>query len=370
MSFFLIGAVLAAAGGFTATPLDDGSRIVLSSTRPATENKDVRCRWTLYKDALPAASGAWYVQGLGAGSPMTNAAPEILGQLWDRGGDFALRVRFVTGEDDPDKEKLLAVSQIDYPRKKVRPLSAFVGKPAVLATTPGTYEFTLPSVRIRFDRATGLLSGYATGWWSSTEWFRRPMTFDFGEDAPRIRLETFTPPAETNGVWSFRTVSWWKDSAKNFEIRVATDWQVRGDGRVVSSSAIRAFGLPRTLPRVGWAFVLAPPDPLVQYYGRDPAADSSDRRYEGLTGLYSSTAAGCGRHDAARAVSFDAGSDHLAFSTLGDDFSLEVGTTPSKATFCGLVADREAPTDRDWRLDVLVSPEKTLQALALPPPVN
>jgi len=372
MTISILCAAILAAGAFSIEPLDGGARVVLSSSRPAESNEDVRCRWMFYKDAIPAAAGLWDVSGLGFGASITNSAPEIFRDLKTRGGDLALRVRFVTGDPEPSKETLLGVGQVDYPRQSVRHLPKFSGEPPVLSETVSDYVFTLPSTVIRFDRSTGLLSGFATGWWSKTEWMKRPMVFDFGDPAPRIRLETFSKPVETNGVWTFRTVSWWtlgEGSAKtNFELRVSTDWQVRGDGRVVSKTVVRPFGLRHILPRVGWAFVLEPPDPLVQYYGAGPAADSADRSHEGVTGLYESSVRGCGSHELTRAVSFDAGSDHLAFSTLGGNFSLEVGETPSKGTFCGLVFARQTETDRDWYLNVLISPEKTLLAMSVPDP--
>ena len=365
MYFVLFAAALSGAP-YAVTPIDDGARIVLENRQPPGDATKARCRWIVYRDGLPYANGSWALRDFAPGCALTNAAPEVLGTLQEDPCDLALRVRFVTGDEDVDKETLLAIDQVDYPRN-ARALPQYVGEPAELSETPGFYEFKTPATRIRFDRSTGLLAGFATGWWSLTEWMGSPLSFDFGEDAPRIRLEEFTAPSQTNGVWTFRTISWWEypasaEKPRNFEIRVATDWTVRGDGRVCLESSIRPFGERLELPRLGWATVLTPKDPLIQYHGAGEAAQPKGQPPRVLTGLYTTSVANCGRPTQVRAIAFDAEHNYLSFATLGDDFNLEIARTRSGATFCGIAAARQLVADQDWQIKLLISPEKVLRA--------
>jgi hypothetical protein len=274
---------------------------------------------------------------------------------------MALRVQFAEGsQENPEGGAVLAEDQIEFPRPVLRAPSP-CDRPPRLERAGSAWRLSASGVTYVFDRRRATLAAIATGRWFETDWLARPVEFE----APtplRLVSATLSDPVATNAAVSFTAVTRWvpDGAADAGAYEAAARWTVRGDGWLFCQSEVRPVGGMCPRARVGWRFTLAPPMPLLQYYGRSDTAAFTGR------GVVADKTPGVFRATAVRALALDAGWDHLSFGAAGAPFDAELARDPAESRLV-LRAPVAGAARGASRLAFALFPGKRLSALpALP----
>jgi len=342
----------------------------------------------------------------------------------------------------------VASDQIDFPRLVPAPELGVCKKAPKVTEDDKSLTFRAGGVEYAFCKKTGMpYSIKAIGVFRDREWLKEPMKPDLfrapssNEVGPGQRwmaaglhdmtcVDAKISSLATNdpGCVTFDVVSRWKggrnvrlDNFGNSEttmrdagpvggdnaLVIAAHWTVRGDGALVCQSEMTWDGKALDVARMGYRFVFGEPDLFVEYFGAGPEENYRDRKSGAFLGRYSADAKDfyfpyarnedCGNHENTRSVSFDAGWDHLSFTTCAEPFAFEVNPyspveliaynhppelPDATKTEFGLYAETRGlggascgpdvmgrdrvKTDRPYALSFVIRPEKAEGAVRVP----
>jgi len=422
------------------------AKIILRNKNYFIDATGIDCRWTVYREGRQVASGIFpldvFRKGLlGPQQEKSVPIPPIVNELRGKGGEVSLRVKFLKGKDE------VAIDQIDFPRLVPAEGLATCKEAPEMTEDEKSYAFKAAGVEYAFCKKTGMPYSIKTGKISKTEWlkemakpdlFRTPSSNEVGPgqkwmaaglhdmECAGVEFSDFTNAVD--GV-AFSVVSRWKGKRNvrldNFghcnttmadqgavggdnALVIAARWTVRGDGALVCQSEFKWDGKPVEVARIGYRFVFGMDNLLVEYFGAGPEENYRDRMSGAFLGRYHASSGefyfpyarneDCGNHQGTRSVSFDAGWDHLSFTTCADPFAFEVNpyspvelirynhppelpqiektefgvyaeTRGLGGASCGpdvLPRDR-VKTDRAYKLAFVIRPEKAEGAVSVPP---
>lgn len=358
--------ILVIAAAFTAFFTNDFRQVALANVSHAPDAAKVECRWTVYRDGAHYANGTFGLTRFRTGpiKPGETAIapiPHVLKGLSRKSGDLSLRVRFM--DVSRPVAHLIDVVQLELPRRvPAAPLDP-VRDPVEVTTNGSLLVVSGNGVSWGFNRRDGSIVSAKTGRWSKQEWFAEPPSF-VGLGAYRGSSE-FTFERETNSVSSLRLVRF--DFAD-----VALRWTARGDGALVCHGEIRRHANADLTARVAWHWRFASEDPLFEYTG-DGVADPTGKdpmagffaRYEAerLSDLK-------GVRKNVRALSFDAGWDHLSVVTAGEPFAflpVDAASSPKrKGTTTIEIVPAWNALERTIPFAFVFRPEKAYAAVSIP----
>jgi len=438
---------------WSAKATNEFASVVIRNKNYFVDANDVACRWTVYRDGQHVANGSFGLLGgrrgdepLGPQRERVLPVPAVVNAMRGKGGDVSLRVRFMK-QDAKGKETEVASDQIDFPRLiPAAALPACASAPE-MAEDDKSYTFKACGIEYAFCKRTGMPCSIRTGRFVKTEWlkemakpdlFRAPSSNEVGpgrawmaaglHDMACVGAE-FSGFTNAENSVAFNVVSRWRGGRNvrldNFgktdtsmtdvgavggdsALVIVARWTARGDGALICQSAFKWDGKPIDVARVGFRFVFGMDSLLVEYFGAGPEENYRDRMSGAFLGRYNAPSGDfyfpyarnedCGNRENARSVSFDAGWDHLSFTTCGEPFAFEVNpysplelirynhppelpqvektefgvyaeTRGLGGASCGpdvLPRDR-VKTDKTYGLSFVIRPEKADGAVGVPP---
>ena len=350
--------------------INENRDLVIRNKNYFTCGKDVTCEWYALRNGETFATGKYDVSGIAPqAEKQFKIEPIVRNTLRENGGFVALRVKFFKAGQPIAEEQL----DLDYTPAPLKVASGEVK----CGETERTLEFTAGDIKIAFCRKTGLpCSIKKCGWFWDTELLRKPFALDafrtpssnevglgnkwaelgfLDLDGEMKELSPVTVGAD--GSRSFTTLTEWKGASacsiqgfggsevklverplnlKPVVFHVAAKWTVFADGTIACQSKIRSTGPKCDLGRIGYSFILNEKNADVQWFGRGPWENYSDRKSGAFISRWTLPAEkfyvpyarneNCGNREDTLGVNVGG----LAIRSLGAPFAFEVNPYTSR----------------------------------------
>ena len=421
---------------WSARVTEDWKKLVVRNKNYFVDATGVTCRWTVLSDGEPYASGELNLQALAPQTEATYTMPSPFTQAAAKGGIVSMIIEF------RQNGRVIASDQLEYPEAASEWLTA----DGRVEFDEENLEFQAGDLMVTFDRKTGMPASIRRrGFFFDREQLLEPMRLDAyrapssnevpaGESWSRQGLVELVPEVksiskiatEANGACTFTTMVEWRGSRHQemsghrapqvslkdipppqaaVSFAVAAKWTVFGDGTLACQSVVRPQGPKTDLARVGFSWLMPQTDGLVEWFGRGPFENYTDRRSGAfvrrwvlpLSEFFFPYARNedCGNREDAYGFRFG----DLTVRTLGERFAFELcpytprelletahpaDLGPSVHTFAGVFAATRGlggascgpqpmrrdiiDTSRDYRLDFTVSvgSDRSLSPRSLP----
>lgn len=303
---------------WSAKATEDFEKIVIRNKNYFVDSTGVSCKWTIFRDGNPYATGEFALEALKPQSEKTYAMPAALKRAKELGGVLAVRLKFFKDGEE------IAADQIDLPVEEKQQLTDYTKArmmPPRTAEDEMSITFQTPTGVIAFSKLTGLpYSIKNRNLVKDTELLLKPMTLDvyrapsanessfainiadqwaaWGLCEPVGRVseisEVTTEGAESTFTvvtdWTFpkgKFVKGFNDPevsitdiapTRQLSFKSAIRWTIAGDGTIRATAKIRAYGPRVELPRVGFSCVMKGAGHQVRWFGRGPWENYADRK--------------------------------------------------------------------------------------------